>query len=48
MASFERPVSLFFNYSDGRLARMFKSDNQEYLQSVIDVLFLKDREAIEI
>ena len=46
-ASSERPVSLYFNYTDGRLMRMFNSDNQEYLQSVIDIHYLKDREAIE-
>ena len=46
-ASSERPVSLYFNYTDGRLMRMFNSDDPEYLQSVIDVHYLKDREAIE-
>lgn len=47
-ASSNLPVPLFFNYSDGRLMRMFNSDNPEYLHSVIDVHYLKDREAIEI
>lgn len=47
-ASSDLPVPLFFNYSDGRLMRLFNSDNPEYLHSVIDVHYLKDREAIEI
>jgi len=47
-ASSVLPVSLFFNYCDGRLKRMFNSDDSEYLQSVVDVHCLKDMEAIEL
>ena len=46
--SSERPVSLFFNYNDGRLTRMFKSDEPDYIQSVLDVHYLVDGEVIEI
>lgn len=42
------PIGLYFNYDDGRLTRMFKSDNPESVQSIIDVHYLQDREAIEI
>ena len=47
-ASFERPVSLFFNYSDGRLARMFKSDAPDELKSMLDVHYMAEGEVIEI
>lgn len=47
-ASFERPVSLFFNYSDGRLARMFKSDEPDELKSLLSVHYLADGEVVEI
>lgn len=42
------PVSLYFNYSDGRLARMFKSDSPDELKSKLDLHYLTDSEAIEI
>lgn len=45
-ASSSLPVMLFFNYDDGRLARMFKSDDPEDLRLMVDVHYLKDREAI--
>lgn len=47
-ASSERPVSLFFNYNDGRLARMFKSDEPDDLKSMLDLHYLADGEVIEI
>lgn len=47
-ASPKIPVSLYFNYCDGRLLRMFKSDNQESLASMIDLHYLGDKEAIEL
>lgn len=47
-ASAVLPVSLYFNYSDGRLRRMFESDEPTYLQSVIDIHYLNDSEAIAI
>ena len=47
-ASSERPVSLFFNYSDGRLARMFKSDAPDELKSMLDVHYMAEGEVIEI
>lgn len=45
-ASSKLPVTLYFNYDDGRLTRMFKSDNLEYMRLMTDVHYLKDREAI--
>lgn len=42
------PVSLYFNYSDGRLGRMFEADDSTNLQSVIDLHYLKENEAIAI
>lgn len=47
-ASSAYPVPLYFNYSDGRLMRMFNSDDPDYLHSVIDVHYLNDREVIDI
>lgn len=44
----ERPVSLFFNYSDGRLVRMFKTDEPDYMKSILDLHYLIDGEVIEI
>ncbi len=41
------PVMLYFNYDDGRLTRMFKSDNPEDVNLKIDTHYLKDREVIE-
>ena len=46
--SSDLPVSLYFNYSDGRLARMFKSDSPDELKSKLDLHYLTDSEAIEI
>lgn len=47
-ASSERPMSLFFNYCDGRLARMFITDEPDYMKSILDLHYLNDGEAIEI
>lgn len=47
-ASSELPVSLFFNYNDGRLARMFKTDEADELKAVLNLHYLNDGEAIEI
>lgn len=47
-ASSERPVLLFFNYNDGRLARMFRSDKPDELKSMLDVHYLTDGEVVEI
>lgn len=47
-ASVVLPVSVYFNYCDGRLCRMFKSDEPTYLQSVIDIHYLNENEAIVI
>ena len=47
-ASAVLPVSVYFNYNDGRLLRMFESDEPMYLQSVIDIYYLEDCEAIAI
>ena len=46
-ASSKVPVSLYFNYCDGRLLRMFKSDILDSLEAMIDVHYLKDGEAID-
>lgn len=40
------PITLFFNYNDGRLVRMFKQDEPEYVKSVIDIHYLRDMEGI--
>ena len=40
------PITLFFNYDDGRLVRMFKQDEPEYVKSVIDIHYLRDMEGI--
>ena len=45
-ASSKLPVNLYFNYDDGRLTRMFKSDSLDYMRLMTDVHYLKDREAI--
>ena len=47
-ASSERPVALYFNYSDGRLARMFRTDEPDELKSMLDVHYLAEGEVIEI
>ena len=41
------PVSLYFNYRDGRLGRMFKTDNSEEVRLMIDLHYLGEGEAIE-
>lgn len=47
-ASTSLPISIYFNYDDGRLIRMFKSDVPEDLRMMVDVHYLKEREAIEL
>lgn len=47
-ASSERPVALYFNYSDGRLARMFRTDSVDEIKAVLNLHYLADGEAIEI
>ena len=47
-ASSERPVLLYFNYSNGRLARMFKTDGVDEIKAVLNLHYLADGEAIEI
>lgn len=47
-ASSERPVKLFFNYCDGRMTRLFRSEDPDELKSMLDVHYLADGEAIEI
>lgn len=42
------PVTLYFNYDDGRIARMFNSDAPEDIKSMINIHYLMDREAVEI
>ncbi|SJZ74913.1 Metal-dependent hydrolase, beta-lactamase superfamily II [Segatella oulorum] len=42
-----KPVALYFNYSDGRLMRMFNTDAPEEVKSMIDARYLKDKEAIK-
>lgn len=47
-ASSNVPVSLYFNYDDGRLTKLFKSDAPEDVRSMIDIHYLKDRETIDL
>lgn len=47
-ASSKIPVSLYFNYCDGRLLRMFKSDEPDELKSMLELHYLIDGEVIEI
>lgn len=47
-ASSKLPVTLCFNYDDGRIARMFDSDSLEDIKTMIDIHYLKDMDAIEI
>lgn len=47
-ASTALPVSIYFNYDDGRLARMFKSDDLKDFISKISTHYLKEMEVIEI
>lgn len=47
-ASTALPVSVYFNYDDGRLARMFKIDDPKDVISKIDIHYLKEMEVIEI
>ena len=47
-ASSKLPVTLYLNYDDGRLVRMFKSDVPEYVKSMIDIHYLHDMEAIDL
>lgn len=47
-ASLKLPVALYFNYDDGRIVRMFDSDAPEEVKSMIEIHYLKDREAVEI
>lgn len=47
-ASSKVPVSLYFNYCDGRLLRMFKSDEPDELKSMLELHYLIDGEVIEI
>lgn len=47
-ASSGAPVELFFNHDDGRLSRMFRSDDPEELRSKINIYYLTDMEAIEL
>ena len=47
-ASTALPVSIYFNYNDGRLARMFKIDDPKDVIPQISTHFLKEMEVIEI
>lgn len=47
-ASTALPVSIFFNYDDGRLARMFKIDDPKEVIPQISTHYLKEMEVIEI
>ena len=46
-ATQNRPITLYFNYNDGRLTRMFKYDDLEEVNLMIDIHFLNDKEVIE-
>lgn len=45
-ASSKLHITLYFNYDDGRLVKMFKPD-EEYVKSIIDIHYLHDMEAID-
>lgn len=47
-ANQDLPVSLYFNYDNGRLSRMFKADDPADLRLMIDVNFLGEVGSIEI
>ena len=47
-ASTALPVSLYFNYDDGRLTRMFKIDDPKDVIPQINIHYLKEMEVIEI
>ena len=47
-ASTTLPVSIYFNYDDGRLSRMFKSDDPKDVISKINIHYLKEMEVIVI
>lgn len=47
-ASQKLPVSLYFNYDDGRIAKLFDSDAPREIESVIDIHYLADKESVEI
>lgn len=47
-ASTALPVSIYFNYDDGRLAKMFKSDDPMDVISKISTHYLKEMEVIDI
>lgn len=46
-ASSGLPVTVYFNYGDGRLVSMFNSDDPEYVKSIIDIHYLSDMESID-
>lgn len=46
-ASQNLPVALYFNYNDGRLKTLFKSDDSNDVKSMVDIHHLEDAEAIE-
>lgn len=47
-SSISLPISIYFNYDDGRLSRMFKSDEPEKLKMMVDIHYLGDRQVIEV
>lgn len=44
----ELPVSLFLNYNDGRLTKMFNTDEPDKVKSILDLHYLNDGEVIDI
>ena len=47
-ASLHLPVTLYFNYDDGRIKWMFKSDPSEEVKSKMNIHYLEEGEGIEI
>ena len=47
-ASTITPVTLYFNYNDGRIQRIFNCERQEELKSIITIKYLNQSEAIEL
>lgn len=47
-ASLHIPITLYFNYDDGRMKGMFRTDNPEEVKSKLNIHYLEEGEAIEI
>lgn len=48
IAASSNPVSIYFNYCDGRLPRMFAIDNENANINMMNIIYLHDCEGIEL